>query len=275
MSTMGRIARNVRNVRNLRNVGLAAHALTKTDAFRLRGLVVADTPELAHDPLPARFLRRAVDVAVAATMLILTAPLMLAIALWIRRDSPGPALFWQVRMGKDRRVGAAPGDAPRAERRKVDMAGRPFRFVKFRTMYADARERFPELYRYEYSPSQMETMIFKSDDDPRITPVGRWLRKSSLDELPNFINLLLGQVTLVGPRPEIPEMTPYYTETQRTKFAVKPGITGAAQISGRALLTWKETVALDVEYVANRSLRRDVEILIGTLKAAITGRGAF
>ena len=87
--------------------------------------------------------------------------------------------------------------------------------------------------------------------------------------------LLLGQVTLVGPRPEIPEMTPYYSESERAKFAVKPGITGAAQISGRALLTWKETVALDVDYVENRSLRRDVEIVVGTVKAAITGRGAF
>jgi lipopolysaccharide/colanic/teichoic acid biosynthesis glycosyltransferase len=230
---------------------------------------------VAPDTLPARVVRRLVDVAVAVTMLALTAPVMVLLAIWIRRDSPGPALFWQVRMGKDRREGRAPGAAPTVERRKTDMAGRPMRFVKFRTMYVDARERNPELYRYQYSPAQMETLVFKCTDDPRVTPVGRWLRRTSLDELPNFINLLLGQVTLVGPRPEIPEMTPYYSEEARAKFAVKPGITGAAQISGRALLTWKETVQLDVEYVANRSLRRDLEIVVGTLKAALTGRGAF
>jgi exopolysaccharide production protein ExoY len=199
---------------------------------------------------------------------------MVALAIWIRRDSPGPALFWQTRMGRDRRARRG-ASVPRGERRQVDAAGRPFAFVKFRTMYVDARERFPELYRYDYSPAEMETLIFKSDDDPRITPMGRWLRKTSLDELPNFINLLLGQVTLVGPRPEIPEMTAYYTDAQRAKFAVKPGITGAAQIAGRALLRWQETVTLDLDYVANRSLRRDVEILIGTVKAAITRHGAF
>lgn len=230
---------------------------------------------IAPDPWPARVLRRAVDVAVAVAVLVLTAPLMIGLALWIRRDTPGPALFWQTRMGKDRRVGTPYAGAPRVERRKTDMAGRPIRFVKFRTMYVDARERFPELYRYQYAPDEIETMVFKSTDDPRITPVGRWLRRTSLDELPNFINLLLGDVTLIGPRPEIPEMTPYYSDETRVKFAVKPGISGPAQISGRALLTWKQTVALDVEYVATRSLRGDLAVVIGTLRAALTGRGAF
>jgi lipopolysaccharide/colanic/teichoic acid biosynthesis glycosyltransferase len=161
------------------------------------------------------------------------------------------------------------------DRRRRDMAGRPFTFVKFRTMYVDARQRFPELYRYRYTEEEIRTMKFKLDPDPRLTRVGRVLRKTSLDELPNLWNVLTGGIALVGPRPEIPEMTPYYTEQQRLKFRVRPGVTGLAQIHGRGRLTFQETVGWDVEYVRRRSLGADVSILWQTAIAVMRRDGAF
>jgi lipopolysaccharide/colanic/teichoic acid biosynthesis glycosyltransferase len=109
---------------------------------------------------------------------------------------------------------------------------KPFRFVKFRTLYADARQRFPKLYSYQYTAEELEQLKFKVEDDPRVTPQGRWMRRSTLDELPNFWNVLTGDMALVGPRPEIPEMLRYYHGDMLLKFTVRPGITGMAQISG-------------------------------------------
>ena len=199
-------------------------------------------------------LLRAIEIAIAATMLILTLPLMLLIAAIITADSPGRALFFQTRIGRN---------------------GRRFTFVKFRTLYADAQRRFPELYAYRYSADDLRTLRFKIDNDPRVTPQGRWLRKSSLDELPNFWNVLTGDMALVGPRPEIPEMLPYYTGDMLSKFSVRPGITGLAQISGRGRLTFLETVACDLEYVRNRSLTEDAKILFKTAKMILLRDGAF
>ena len=147
--------------------------------------------------------------------------------------------------------------------------------MKFRTLYADARERFPEMYRYKYSTEEIQTILFKPLDDPRVTPEGRWLRKSTLDELPNFWNVLKGDMGLVGPRPEIPEMLPYYHGEMLTKFTVRPGITGLAQVSGRGRLSFQDTVALDTEYVRRRSVRLDAEILLKTLKVVLLRQGAF
>ena len=171
-----------------------------------------------------------------------------------RLDTPGPLLFFQPRMG----------------------AGtRPFRFVKFRTLYADARSRFPELYAYKYTPLELAELKFKVENDPRVTPQGRWLRKSSLDELPNFWNVLTGEMALVGPRPEIPEMLPYYEGEMLTKFDVRPGVTGLAQVSGRGRLGFHDTVALDVEYVRNRSFAYDMRILFKTVWMILKRDGAF
>ena len=187
--------------------------------------------------------KRGLDVVVSLVALIAAAPLIAVLAAVISLDSPGPAIFRQRRVGRN---------------------GRVFEFYKFRTMLVDARERYPELYAYDYSPRELGSMCFKLPHDPRSTRVGRWLRRTSLDELPNLVNVLRGDMTLVGPRPEIPEMLPYYEPHQYCKFAVKPGLTGLAQISGRNILRFVETNAKDVEYVQRRSLGFDLWILVRT-----------
>jgi lipopolysaccharide/colanic/teichoic acid biosynthesis glycosyltransferase len=197
---------------------------------------------------------RAVEIAIASNALILTFPIMLVLAVLIRRDTPGPVLFFQSRLGRN---------------------CVPFRFVKFRTFYTDARRLFPHLYAYEYTPRQLETLKFKIVRDPRITSQGEWMRKSTLDELPNFWNVLTGDMALVGPRPEIPEMLRYYTGDMRLKFSVRPGVTGLAQISGRGRLGFYETVEYDLEYVKTRSLALDLKILALTAFKMISRDGAF
>jgi exopolysaccharide production protein ExoY len=201
-------------------------------------------------PLATRFF----EIVVAAAALIITAPIIAAVALIIRRGTPGPPLFRQKRVG---------------------INGRLFTFVKFRTLYHDARERFPHLYAYQYRPEELATFKFKIEDDPRVTPQGRWLRKTTLDELPNFWNVLTGEMALVGPRPEIPEMLPYYRGEMLRKFTVRPGITGLAQISGRGRLSFHDTVRYDVQYASQRSLRLDLKILLTTVRMVLTRDGAF
>ena len=214
----------------------------------------------------------------ALVCLAMSVPILCVLAFVIKLESRGPALFRQTRVGMNRRRirGGGSGTGPRGvERRKHDVGGRPFAFYKFRTMYRDARERFPELYRYEYTDGQIESLYFKMADDPRLTPFGRWLRSTTLDELPNFINVLTGDMCFVGPRPEIPEMVKYYRGAQRLKFSVKPGVTGLAQVSGRGLLSFEDTVARDLEYVRTRSLSTNLWILIQTLKVTVLRIGAF
>lgn len=245
-----------------------------------------------------RVVRRAMDISVSLAVLVLTLPLMLLIGILIQLDSPGPALFWQTRMTKDRRSrmraqsrsigqgapvlsqeGSVTSDAQQIDLQppRIYMVGRPFKFVKFRTMYVDARERFPELYAYRYSDEEIKQIKFKVTDDPRVTRIGQFLRPTSLDELPNFWNVLIGDMTLVGPRPEIPEMSPYYSPRQLRKFTVLAGITGPSQISGRGDLTFQETGNLDAEYVMQRTLKSDIAILWKTLVAVFKGKdaGAF
>jgi lipopolysaccharide/colanic/teichoic acid biosynthesis glycosyltransferase len=198
--------------------------------------------------------KRAVDIVVGVFGLAVGLPIMFILAVIIRLDSPGPIVFRQYRLGEH---------------------GRPFRFYKFRTMWVDARERFPELYAYAYTDAEIREMYFKVLDDPRLTRFGAHLRKTSLDELPNLINVLLGDMTLVGPRPELPEMLPYYTPHQLMKFSVKPGATGLAQVTGRAVLRFQQTIASDLEYCAKRSLWFDFMILVRTTKTIIQRVGAF
>jgi len=191
------------------------------------------------------------DRVLAAMGLLAISPVLLVVAVAIRLDSPGPAFFRQVRIGRN---------------------GLPFRFWKFRGMFVDARQRFPELYDYRYDAEQVRQLRFHPPLDPRVTRVGRFIRRTSLDELPNLINVVLGDMSLVGPRPEIPELLPYYGTQARAVLSVKPGITSLAKLLGRDNITFDETLELDLRYVRERSLRMDLGVLFGTVWMVATGR---
>jgi lipopolysaccharide/colanic/teichoic acid biosynthesis glycosyltransferase len=236
------------------------------------------------------------DFVVAATALVGLSPLLALVALLVKLDSRGPALFRQVRIGQNRRRGPSQGRV--FDRRRGEMFGKPFTLYKFRTMYHDAAERFPELYRYAHSPEELRTLPIKilvgkkgdakrfHDDsgrmrasllcsDPRVTRVGWWLRRTSLDELPNLVNVIKGDMHLVGPRPDIASNIAYYTPEEMRILEVKPGITGIAQVRGRGLLTFEETNRCDLHYVTNRSLRLDLKILLQTVPALLKREGAY
>jgi lipopolysaccharide/colanic/teichoic acid biosynthesis glycosyltransferase len=200
------------------------------------------------------FYRDVIDRSLAALALIVTSPIMFLVAAIIRLDSPGPALFRQLRVGQ---------------------GGKLFWFVKFRTYYHDAKERFPELYDYLIPPECLRDYRFKVRDDPRATRVGQWLRQSTLDELPNFWNVLAGHMALVGPRPEIPEFLPNYTEDQLRIFTVRPGVTGFAQISGRGWLRFEETKRYDLMHLEHKGFRNDLKILLATVTRVVFRHGAF
>lgn len=225
-------------------------------AVKVPSITAAHTSRLAGHVRPlgpgALAAKRALDIVVALGALIVTAPVLAVLALLIRRESPGPALFCQERLGQH---------------------CRPFRFYKFRTMYTDWPSRYPTLATFTFDAGHPEQIFLQQQHDPRVTPLGRFLRRTSLDELPNFWNILCGQMSLVGPRPEVPQMLPYYPGLE--KFAVKPGLTGWAQIKGRGELNFSDGLALDHEYLQRRSLGLDLQILIGTVRAVITGHGAY
>ncbi len=228
-------------------------------------------------------LYRGVEIVVALIGLIVGLPIMLLEAVLVRWDSPGPALFFHIRIA---RSAILPGRAL-VHRTDLRLPGgdidpdrlyhvpQTFRFVKFRTMYYDSRARFPELYRYEYTADEFRKVCFKNEDDPRITRLGRWLRKLTIDELPNLWCVLTGDMRLVGPRPEHPAIVRYYRPEEMVKFTVKPGITGLAQINGRGLLNQGETIGWDLEYVRTRTVWLDVKIIFKTLWYVIVRRGAF
>ncbi|MGP3917563.1 sugar transferase [Nonomuraea sp. 10N515B] len=184
-----------------------------------------------------------------AALLLLALPL-LAIALVIRLTSRGPALFYQTRVGK---------------------GGREFRVVKFRTMVADAEQLKYALL----DANEFDGVLFKIRNDPRITKVGVFLRKYSLDELPQLLNVLRGEMSLVGPRPPLPEEAGRYAADVRRRLVVKPGMTGLWQVSGRSDLSWEESVRLDLRYVENWSLILDLQILWKTWSVVTRGEGAY
>jgi lipopolysaccharide/colanic/teichoic acid biosynthesis glycosyltransferase len=215
-------------------------------------------PALQPSPGLARrgyhFFKRLIDVAVGLPLFLLTLPLQFLIAMLIRFESPGPALYRQQRL---------------------TVGERPFIFIKFRTMYVDARQRFPELYDYQAIAANGGLAPLKSKDDPRVTTYGRWLRKSSLDELPNLWNVIRGEMSLVGPRPETPELLDCYSDEQRLIFQVSPGVTGLAQCFGRNRLTVAETIALDLDYARTASFSLDLKILLRTIWQVLRGADAF
>ncbi|MCT9931993.1 sugar transferase [Planotetraspora sp. A-T 1434] len=197
-----------------------------------------------------QFVKSAFDKFVAALALVVLAMPMLAIALIIRATSPGPALFRQTRVGRH---------------------GREFQVLKFRTMVADA-ERLKQVLLDE---NESDGVLFKIRNDPRITKVGGFLRRYSLDELPQLLNVVRGEMSLVGPRPPLPAEVEQYGTDVRRRLVVKPGMTGLWQVSGRSDLSWEESVRLDLRYVENWSLMLDLQVLWKTWSAVTRGDGAY
>jgi lipopolysaccharide/colanic/teichoic acid biosynthesis glycosyltransferase/GT2 family glycosyltransferase len=197
-----------------------------------------------------RVVKRLMDIVLGGLTLIVMALPMAVIALVVKLDSPGPVFFRQTRVGQ---------------------GGRPFRILKFRTMIDHAEEMLPLLVDFEALPQP----AFKLRSDPRVTRVGRVLRRWSLDEVPQLFNVLAGAMSLVGPRPEQVEVVARYTDDQRRRLAVKPGMTGPMQVSGRGDLPFEERLALELAYIQRYSLRRDLSILLRTLPAVVRGEGAY
>ncbi|MEX0754574.1 MAG: sugar transferase [Actinomycetota bacterium] len=194
--------------------------------------------------------KRLFDIALSSFGLLLTLPLWIVIAASIRLSSSGPVLFRQ---------------------RRVGQRGRPFTILKFRTMAADAEERLAALREH----NEADGPLFKLKDDPRVTRVGKWLRKWSLDELPQLVNVLRGEMSMVGPRPPLPEEVSEYEDWQFDRLEVQPGVTGLWQVSGRSNLSFDEYVRLDLFYIENWSLAYDLFIVAKTIPQLVTRRGAY
>ena len=194
--------------------------------------------------------KRAMDIVMSALAVVVLLPVLLAVALLIRLTSRGPVFYVQERVGRE---------------------GEPFRMLKFRSMYRDAHER-----RDEHAEQNIhQGPIFKIRDDPRITPVGRAIRRLSIDEFPQFFNVLMGHMSLVGPRPALPEEFLDYTERERQRLLVKPGVTCIWQVSGRSDVDFDTWIDMDLEYIEGWSLGLDLKLLAKTVPAVITGRGAY
>jgi exopolysaccharide biosynthesis polyprenyl glycosylphosphotransferase len=215
---------------------------------RLAELPVLDF-RFSDPPRSTVAMKRVMDVVVSAVGLALLSPFLVAIAIAILVDSGRPVFFRQRRAGKD---------------------GKPFTMVKFRTMVADAEERLGELVDLE----KLDQPAFKIPDDPRVTRIGRVLRRFSIDELPQLIDVLRGDMSLVGPRPEEESVVALYDERQRARLAIKPGLTGPMQVYGRSDLTFEERLAMERDYLDNLSLLTDLALLLRTPRAIVRGEGA-
>ena len=215
---------------------------------------IAELPVIEYGtwgtPPSTMAIKRTADIIVSAFAIVLLSPVMLIIAIAVRLDSRGPAMFKQLRAGR---------------------YGRPFRILKFRTMCRDAEDRISEVV----SVTELREPMFKLREDPRVTRVGRFVRRTSLDELPQLFNVLVGQMSLVGPRPEEVWLVERYDETQRFRLQMRPGLTGPMQVHGRGELNFQERMAVEREYVENYSLRKDLKILLRTVSTILGARGAY
>ena len=201
-----------------------------------------------------RVAKRAFDVVFSGAVIVVAAIPSALLCLAIRLESPGCPIYSQIRMGRLDRDGTL----------------HPFRMYKFRSMYADADERLAELL----DQNEVEGAMFKMKDDPRVTPIGRFIRRHSIDEFPQFVNVFLGQMSLVGPRPPLPREIPEYEGRDFRRLAVKPGLTGPWQVSGRSDLSFRDMVDLDLEYIEKRSFLSDRKLIAKTVKVSFTGEGA-
>jgi exopolysaccharide biosynthesis polyprenyl glycosylphosphotransferase len=238
-------------------VGVTVHLradLVRTLFARMYPTDLDGTPMLTVSATPrqpvALLLKRVSDLAGAVVALVVLSPVFALAAILVKATSRGPVLFTQERVG---------------------LNGRTFTLYKFRSMYRDAEERRAALA----SLNERSGPVFKIKDDPRITPVGKWMRRFSIDELPQFWNVLAGDMSLVGPRPPIPEEVAQYEPWQLRRLDVRPGLTCLWQISGRSRIGFHEWMRLDLEYIRHRSLKLDLKILLRTIPAVLSREGAY
>jgi exopolysaccharide biosynthesis polyprenyl glycosylphosphotransferase len=224
-------------------------SLSRIDMEAIEGIPLIGIKQVSINSVQ-RVVTRMVDVIVAFLILIIGFPIWLCIALAIAISSPGGMLYKQTRIGKN---------------------GQPFKVYKFRSMYKDADARLADLMVH----NEVQGPLFKIKDDPRITPVGRFLRNTSFDEIPQLINVIKGEMSLVGPRPALPQEVAQYDELQRGRLAVKPGMTGLWQVRGRSNISFDEGVLMDLYYIENWSLRLYFQTLLRTIPVVIFGRGAY
>lgn len=234
---------------------VVAPALTDIAGPRIHTRPVAGLP-LIHIEFPAftgrkYWVKRIFDVLGSGALILALSPVLIVVALAVKLTSPGPVLFSHTRIGQN---------------------GEPFKLLKFRSMVPDADAQLAGLLARQGSSNQP---LFKVQDDPRITPVGRFIRKYSIDELPQLLNALMGTMSLVGPRPQVQGEVDLYDNAAKRRLLVKPGLTGLWQVSGRSNLSWEDSLRLDLYYVENWSLTGDIIILGRTVKAVVAPDGAF
>ncbi|WP_129690909.1 sugar transferase [Gottfriedia acidiceleris] len=195
--------------------------------------------------------KRLMDLIGAIFGLLLLLPVFIVVAIFIKLEDPkGPVFFYQTRVGKN---------------------GKEFKMYKFRSMVTDAEERLKELLKY----NEVSGAMFKMKDDPRITKIGKFIRKTSIDELPQFINVLLGDMSLVGPRPPLPREVDEYTDYDKQRLLVTPGCTGLWQVSARNSVGFNEMVELDLKYINNRSIIYDIKLILKTIGLLLGSKNAF
>lgn len=224
-------------------------SLSRIDMETMEGIPLIGIKQVSLNKIH-RFITRLVDISVAIIILIVGSPIWLCIALAIRLNSPGPILYKQTRVG---------------------LNGQHFEMRKFRSMYKDADQRLATLL----ARNEAQGPIFKMKEDPRITSVGKFLRRNSLDEVPQIINVFKGEMSLVGPRPPLPREVAQYEAWQKGRLAIKPGLTGLWQVRGRSDISFDEGVLMDLYYIENWSLRLYFQILLRTVPAVLFKRGAY
>jgi exopolysaccharide biosynthesis polyprenyl glycosylphosphotransferase len=223
--------------------------LSRIDMESIEGIPLLGIKQVSLNT-PQRIITRLIDISVSLFGLIIGSPLYLLIALTVKLTSPGPIIYKQERVG---------------------LNGKRFFMFKFRSMYSDADQRLAQLL----SQNEAQGPIFKMKSDPRRTPIGRLIRRTSLDEVPQLLNILKGEMSLVGPRPPLPSEVAQYEEWQKVRLAIKPGLTGLWQIRGRSNISFEEGVLMDIYYIENWSLRLYIQTLLRTIPAVLFSRGAY
>ena len=224
-------------------------SLSRIDMEAIEGIPLIGIKQVSINSLQG-FVTRVVDITVALLILIIGFPLWFCIALAVAISSPGGIFYKQTRVG---------------------LAGRPFKVYKFRSMYKDADGRLADLM----ALNEAQGPLFKIRDDPRITQIGRFLRHTSFDEIPQFFNVIKGEMSLVGPRPALPHEVAQFDELQKERLVVKPGMTGLWEIRGRSDISFDEGILMDLYYIENWSLRLYFQTLIRTIPVVLFGRGAY